>query len=369
MLNLFDFEISTLLFTSFSVYYFNSFDFAENSPATAQASPPSPSHVCGAETLMKGCVNVNTAGVMPYYVGVQQLYDGRSLSFLHDIYLNIISPDLLKLNTELLKNAILNQIKNNGPHNPMDYLKWLTLSNLIDSQESDRLNELLLHDKIEEFYNEIPRRFKYDFFMENYFFITNDKIYICETVAKSYMTPNQIAEKLDRSEFIFLDILPQLKPKIPMVSPLRTVGWGPLDSVKELLTAQPLYNIISIFLLKAFDLFEGFFKYFTSLFQEERCADRTTSSPTMQEVAIESTSAIHGPASWGEQVRTDVILFSSPETVTEPKLYIFYLNASDLYNSTGDAAVVKGYVNAHNSVIVPMDKIQHSKIWDYYKSH
>ncbi len=295
---------------------------------------------------MKGSVNVNTVGVVPSYVSEQHLYDERSQSPspLHDNFLNIMSPDMFKAYIELLRNAILNQIQNNGPQNPMEFLKWLSLSNSVDSQESDRLNKLLLDGKEDEFYNQIPRILNYESDMKKYYFIKNNKVYVSETFADHYMSQFEIDSKIGRGDFIFRDNLPQLKPKIPMVPPVS----GALDSVN-----LALHNLISnLFSPKAVDLFEGFFKYFSSLFQEE--VNRSTATS----------------ASYEEVESADEDLFSSTETVFEPKIkYIFYLNTYDLINSTGNAAIVKALINKHNSAIVPMDKVQHSEIWDFYKTH
>jgi len=285
-------KISTLFYTSFSIYYFNSFDFAGDSSETAQQ------------------VQVAAA--------------------LHDNSLKIISPDLFKPFIEMLKTEILNQMQNNGPQNPKDFLKWITLSNLIDSQESDRLNQLLLDNKIEEFYSQIPRFLPYESQLTVEFLIVNNRIYVSETVAKFFMTQPQIDERLGRGDFIFQDKMPQLKPKIPMDPRISDAQ----DSVKNYL---PYVAALKMALINIVSLLSGWASTTTAAFGKELAADQPAAAVTVA-------------------------------TAAEAIKFIFYMNPSDLYNSTGDAAVLKAKVDTHNSSIVPMDKIQNSEIWDFYKT-
>lgn len=210
--------------------------------------------------------------------------------------------------------------------------------------------------------------------MDTDYFIKKDKIYVSQISSERFMRPTEVAGRLERGEFILRESYSKLQPKISMVSgsspsdavqPHTNIECGLMDSVKKLLMASvkkllmaakpTLYNIIYILSAKdadtpqwdtkpatpatpaAIGYLEDFFKYLSSLFQEK-------------EKSINE-------------------LFFYLEGEPAPQIYIFYCSASDLLNSTGYIAFVKSLVNDHNNIIVPMDKVQNSQIWNYYKSH
>lgn len=411
-------EINTLLV--FSIYYFNSLDFGDNfdmSPISIDLSSEVNSISSVAERsiifsffgeeiavkaakLINNCVNIN------YTTALTQ-----------DTYLNIISPDSFKIYIELLKFEILKQVQNNGPQNPFEFLKWLSLSNLINSENNDNLNNLLLNNQIDQFYNQIPKWLKYDQHMENDFFILNNKIYIQESIANRFFTSDQISYKLEHNDFIIRDTISYFKPKIPMASYLYpTTG---LEHMQQGFTASPfllcdedynlfiwfndllmvikpaLYNLFFLLRLCLFvclpiviDLLEDFFKYFSYIYPESNDGKNTTeyyyggsqeSSKIEAAEAIKTTEVVEitNIAETDETtmcssptlaIGDGVLTHTQFQPVVESAKYFFYCYTSDYYNIEGVVAKNKTMVDNYNKQIEALDKNLYSEWWDFFKS-
>lgn len=302
------------------------------------------------------------------------------LTLLHDFEINpkVISSERFEITCNKMKREIYNIFKDNelGPNYPKEYLKWLTMSDLINIDQFNVLKNMIEGGKLKEFYLNCPLPFNYLGQLESYVII-NGKVYINESQAIDFMTLEQINNKILNKDFIIIkednNFLLKSNHNSKIFFSQQHSLWAIYAKFLDMyglrpFTAQAGYSLPSWEALAKDTLeknHEGD-KDLSELYSQEwSSVKKDLESNYNRELILKLLK------SRAQREGYAIDLYNFQKELKGIK-YIFYLSESDLKEIKGEAFISKSCVDKHNiNNILPIaknpDLSQHVDKLDYLK--